>query len=191
MPPRIVSDYGFKHLGGQQSHQASWKRSVFEVYQSASVPDDWTPILKDYCDNAGIEYFSSPYDFAATDLLDDYVRAHKIGSGEIDWIETLEYIASKGKPVLLATGACDIGEVQRAVHAILRFNSQLVLMQCNTNYTASAEEFQTYQSERTQNLRADVPRGDPWPFRSHRRAHHCAGRSGTWGEGDRETLHRR
>ncbi len=43
----IVSDYGFKHLGGQQSHQASWKRSVFEVYQSASVPDDWTPILKE------------------------------------------------------------------------------------------------------------------------------------------------
>jgi sialic acid synthase SpsE len=137
----IVSDYGFKHLGGQQSHQASWKRSVFEVYQSASVPDDWTPILKNYCDNAGIEYFSSPYDFAATDLLDDYVRAHKIGSGEIDWVETLEYIASKGKPVLLATGACDIGEVQRAVHAILRLNSQLVLMQCNTNYTASAENY--------------------------------------------------
>jgi len=137
----IVSDYGFKHLGGQQSHQASWKRSVFEVYKSASVPDDWTPILKEYCDQKGIEYFSSPYDFAATDLLDDYVRAHKIGSGEIDWTETLEYIASKGKPVLLATGACDIGEVQRAVHAILRLNPRLVLMQCNTNYTASAENF--------------------------------------------------
>ena len=105
------------------------------------MPDDWTPILKDYCDRAGIEYFSSPYDFAAIDLLDDYVRAHKIGSGEIDWIETLEYIAAKGKPVMLATGACDIGEVQRAVHAILRLNPQLVLMQCNTNYTASEENF--------------------------------------------------
>ncbi len=139
--PGIVSDYGFRNLGGQQSHQASWKRSVFEVYQSASVPDDWTPILKEYCDKTGIEYFSSPYDFAATDLLDNYVRAHKIGSGEIDWIETLEYIAAKGKPVLLATGACDIGEVQRAVHAILRLNPQLVLMQCNTNYTASKENF--------------------------------------------------
>jgi N-acetylneuraminate synthase len=139
--PKIVSDYGFKNLGGQQSHQANWKHSVFEVYQSASVPDDWTPILNEYCDRAGIEYFSSPYDFAATDLLDDYVKAHKIGSGEIDWIETLEYIAMKGKPVLLATGACDIGEVQRAVHAIFKFNSQLVLMQCNTNYTASVENF--------------------------------------------------
>ena len=137
----IVSDYGFKSLGGQQSHQSHWKRSVFEVYQSASVPDEWTPILKEYCDQVGIEYFSSPYDFEATDLLDPFVSAHKIGSGEIDWLEALEHIAKKGKPVLLATGAANIGDVQRAVHAILEINSQLVLMQCNTNYTADRENY--------------------------------------------------
>jgi sialic acid synthase SpsE len=50
-------------------------------------------------------------------------------------------MARKGKPVILSTGACDIGEVQRAVHAVLAINSQLVVMQCNTNYTASAENF--------------------------------------------------
>lgn len=139
--PKIVSDYGFKSLGGQQSHQSKWKRSVFEVYQSASVPDDWTPILKEFCDQVGIEYFSSPYDFEATDLLDTYVSAHKIGSGEIDWLEALEHIARKGKPVLLATGASNIGDVQEAVHTILKVNPQLVLMQCNTNYTADRENF--------------------------------------------------
>lgn len=139
--PGIVSDYGFKSLGGQQSHQSRWKRSVFEVYQSASVPDEWTPILKEYCDQVRIDYFSSPYDFKATDLLDPYVPAHKIGSGEIDWLEALEYIARKGKPVLLATGAASIGDVQRAVHTILKINPQLVLMQCNTNYTADRENF--------------------------------------------------
>ena len=37
---KIVSDYGFKNLGGQQSHQAKWKKSVFDVYQDASVPFD-------------------------------------------------------------------------------------------------------------------------------------------------------
>ena len=36
---KIVSDYGFRHMGGQQSHQSKWKKSVFEVYQDASVPD--------------------------------------------------------------------------------------------------------------------------------------------------------
>jgi sialic acid synthase SpsE len=139
--PRIVSDYGFRALGGQQSHQSSWKKSVFEVYKDASVPFDWTPILKETCDKAGIEYFSSPYDFEAVDKLDSYMPAYKIGSGEIDWLEALQRMAAKGKPVLLATGAADIGEVQRAVHSILAVNSQLVLMQCNTNYTASLENF--------------------------------------------------
>jgi N-acetylneuraminate synthase len=50
-------------------------------------------------------------------------------------------MAKLGKPVLLATGASNIGEVQRAVKIILEHNPQLVLMQCNTNYTASLENF--------------------------------------------------
>ena len=139
--PKIVSDYGFRSLGGQQSHQAAWKKSVFEVYQGASVPFGWTPILKETCEKTGIEYFSSPYDFEAVDQLDAFMPAYKIGSGEIDWLEALERMAAKGKPVLLATGAATIGEVQCAVHAILAINPQLVLMQCNTNYTASLENF--------------------------------------------------
>jgi N-acetylneuraminate synthase len=69
------------------------------------------------------------------------VPAYKIGSGDINWLETLEYIARKNKPVLLATGASDMGDVQRAVNTILAINPQLVLMQCNTNYTASLENF--------------------------------------------------
>lgn len=139
--PRIVSDYGFKSMGGQLSHQAKWQKSVYEVYQDASLPFEWTPILKDECDRVGIDYFSSPYDFEAIEMLDPYVPAYKVGSGEIDWLEALERMASRGKPVLLATGASTIGEVQRAVHTILAINPELVLMQCNTNYTGSPENF--------------------------------------------------
>jgi sialic acid synthase SpsE len=138
---KIVSDFGFKSMGGQVSHQASWKKSVFQVYADASIPLDWTPILKEECDKAGIDYFSSPYDFEAVDKLDPYVPAHKIGSGDITWPEMLEYIAGKGKPVILSTGASNIGEVQQAVHTILAINQQLVLLQCNTNYTASIENY--------------------------------------------------
>jgi len=139
--PKIVSDYGFKHMGGQISHQAAWKKTVFQVYQEASIPFEWTPVLKDECDRAGIDYFSSPYDFEAIEMLEPFVPAYKIGSGEIDWLEALEKMAIKGKPLILATGASNIGEVQRAVHTILQHNRQLVLMQCNTNYTASPENF--------------------------------------------------
>jgi len=74
-------------------------------------------------------------------MLDPYVPAFKAGSGEIDWIEALERMARFNKPVLMATGASTIGEVQRAVNSILAINPQLVLLQCNTNYTASPENF--------------------------------------------------
>jgi sialic acid synthase SpsE len=137
----IVSDRGFRDLGGQQSHQASWKQPVFEVYQSASIPLDWTPALVETCRDAGIHYFTAPYDFRAVDELAPFMPAIKIGSGDVTWIEIVERIASKGKPVLLATGASDIGDVQRAVAAVLRHTDQLVLMQCNTNYTGSLDNF--------------------------------------------------
>jgi len=138
---KIVSDLGFRELGGQQAHQASWKKSVVEVYRGASVPWEWTPLLKAECDRAGIDYFSAPYDFGAVDMLDPFVDVYKIGSGDITWLEMLEKVAAKGKPVMLATGASDIGDVQRAMRCLQATGVPLVLMQCNTNYTASLDNF--------------------------------------------------
>ncbi|GAA1841456.1 N-acetylneuraminate synthase family protein [Microbacterium koreense] len=134
----IVSERGFRELG-QVSHQASWQKSVFEVYEDASIPHAWTPELKAACDEAGIAYFSAAYDLDAVDMLDPYVPAFKIGSGDITWHESLEYTARKGKPMLLATGASELDDVVRAVDVIRAVNVDLVLMQCNTNYTASPE----------------------------------------------------
>ena len=138
---KIVSDVGFKSLGGQLSHQSKWKKSVFDVYQDASVPHDWTPFLKAECDQVGIEYLSSAYDFEAVDMLDPYVPAYKVGSGDIDWNEMLLHTARKGKPVLIATGAASMADVVRAVEIIESVTSELVLMQCNTNYTGSNANF--------------------------------------------------
>jgi N-acetylneuraminate synthase len=139
--PKIVSDYGFTHMNSQVSHQATWKKSVFEVYEGASISFDWTNSLKGVCDECDIEYFTSPYDYDAIEHVAPFVPAFKVGSGEIDWIEALEHMASKGKPMIVATGAADIADVQRAAHAVLRLNRELVLMQCNTNYTASLENY--------------------------------------------------
>ena len=74
-------------------------------------------------------------------MLDPFMRIYKVGSGDITWPEILERIASKGKPVFLATGASTLADVVRAVDVISALNPQLVLMQCNTNYTASLENF--------------------------------------------------
>ena len=137
----IVSDRGFAELGGKLSHQASWTKPVVEVYAEASIPHDWTPVLAQACADVGIEYFSAAYDFAAIDMLDEYVPAYKVGSGDVDWIEAIERAAAKGKPMLIATGAASIGDVARAVEAVYRHTHELVLMQCNTNYTASLDNF--------------------------------------------------
>ena len=121
----IVSDAGFRALGGQQSHQSSWQKSVFEVYREASVSTDWTEALKETCDKAGITFFTSPYDFSLADHIDPYVPAYKIGSGDITWLEMIRHIASKGKPYILATGASTMDDVLRAVAAALAVNPQL------------------------------------------------------------------
>ena len=141
----IVSDHGFKSMGSQQSHQSKWKKSVFEVYQGASVSTDWTETLKDTCNDAGISFFTSPYDFDLVDHIDDYVNAYKIGSGDITWIEMVEKIASKNKPYILASGASTFEDVDRAVSAGLAINKDLALLQCNTNYTGSLENMKYIQ----------------------------------------------
>lgn len=137
----IVSDLGFRELGRQAGHQADWKKSVFEVYQDASLDLAWTPILKKTCDEAGIIFFTSPYSMELVDEVDAHVPAYKIGSGDITWLEIVEYIARKGKPVLLAAGASTFDETKRAVEAVRMHNRQLILMQCNTNYTGSPDNF--------------------------------------------------
>jgi len=137
----IVSDYGFRALNGQQSHQANWKKSVYEVYDDAALPLEWTSQLKATADEAGIDYFTAPYDLALIRQLDPYVCAWKVGSGDITWHEEIVELAKGGKPLLIATGAADMHEVQGAMKVAMEYCDKLVLMQCNTNYTASLENF--------------------------------------------------
>lgn len=137
----IVSDEGFKALGGQMAHQASWKKSVYEIYEQYQTPRDWTGHLIEEAQKAGIDLMTTPYDEAAVELWDPHLKAYKIGSGDITWPQFIASVARRGKPVLLATGAADMADVQRAVQAALVENPALCLMQCNTNYTGSLENF--------------------------------------------------
>ena len=137
----IVSDYGFKNLGCKASHQEKWKKSVYEVYEDASIPSKWTEILKDACDDNKITFFTSPYSIELVDGVDDYVSAYKVGSGDITWIDIIKHMASKKKPIFIATGASNFGDVCNAMDAAMDKNKDVVLMQCNTNYTAKKENF--------------------------------------------------
>lgn len=139
--PTIVSDYGFRQLGSQLSHQASWNKSVYEVYAAASLPMEWTQTLRETCEAANIDYLTAPYDPSLLDQLAPNVAAWKLGSGDITWPAMIEAMARYGLPILIATGAADIQDVRRAVAAARRYEDRIVLMQCNTNYTVSLDNF--------------------------------------------------
>jgi sialic acid synthase SpsE len=138
---KYVSDYGFKNLGAKFSHQSKWEKSIFNVYKDAEVPRSWTVELNEYCNQLDITFFTTPYDLDTVDYINDFVPAFKIGSGDIAWHAMLKKIANTKKPVLFATGASTMQEVINAVNIISSINKDVILMQCNTNYTGNEENF--------------------------------------------------
>jgi len=138
----IVSNRGFHDLGSKLSHQKSWTKDVVDVYREAELPIEWTAELITACDDAGVDYFTAPYDLGFIDFLKDKMPFYKVGSGDITFLQGLEAISKAGLPVLLATGASDLEEVEQAVGVFKSTNNPLVIMQCNTNYTGSDLNFE-------------------------------------------------
>jgi N-acetylneuraminate synthase len=136
----IVSRHSFDRMK-KLGHQSKWKKSVYQVYKEASLNLNWTRKLYNECKKINIDFFTSPYSIELVDHVDRFVSAYKIGSGDITYSEIVEYISKKKKPVILATGASSITEVERAIKIIKKFNKNICIMQCNTNYTGSKENF--------------------------------------------------
>ncbi len=130
---KIVNDIEFQKLDNLKTHQSDWKKSVSEIYDEYHFRREWTEEIYKECIKAEIEFSTSPYDFDAVNEVDQYVNFFKIGSGDISWTQIIEFIDSKQKPVLLATGAAILEDVVRAVSVCK--NNRPIIMQCNTNYT--------------------------------------------------------
>ena len=132
---RIVSREGFASMQLKGVH-GSWKRPVDEVFKEVEFPREWHKEFFEYCWKIGITPSTAAYDYEGVDLVDKIgIQFYKIGSGDITWLEMVEYIARKGKPLMLATGASTLAEVKDAVDVIRKTgNKKLVLMQCITNY---------------------------------------------------------
>jgi pseudaminic acid synthase len=137
---KIVSAKGFSSMNLQGVH-GTWNKPVDQVFKEAEFPREWHEDFFAYCREIGIEVSSSPYDFEAVDLMEKLgATFYKIGSGDITWHEMLSYIAKKGKPIILATGASTLAEVDEAVSVIAQTgNRDLALLQCITNYPSKIE----------------------------------------------------
>jgi len=103
-----------------KKHDSFWKEEMQE--------------LKDYCDEVGIEFMSTPFDVESAEFLNDMMDVFKISSSDITNKPFIQYICSFGKPIILSTGASDLEEVQDAVNWIKPFNVPLALLHCVLNY---------------------------------------------------------
>lgn len=149
---KIVSDRGFSLMKLKGVH-GSWGRTVSEVFKDAEFPISWHKEISEYCRKVDIHFSTSPYFTEAVDLCVELdVPFIKIGSGEITWLEMIDYIARKGIPIMLATGDATMSEIDEAVRIIeATGNKNLVLMQCITNYpskidSANVNVLKTYQN---------------------------------------------
>lgn len=115
---------------------------LYELYQEAYTPWEWHKQLFEAAAKEGLVCFSSPFDFTAVDLLEELdVPAYKIASFEITDIPLIEYVASKGKPVIISTGIAEVEDIELALEACRRMgNNDIALLKCTSSYPAPIEE---------------------------------------------------
>lgn len=97
--------------------------------------------LCDYSRTIGIDFMSTPFDYASADYLYDMIDIYKISSSDLSNTPFIEYIAKKGKPIYLSTGAAYISEIERAVRVILDAGCKdLCIMHCVLSYPTKDED---------------------------------------------------
>lgn len=125
------------------AHGTIWDGvTLYKLYQEAYTPWEWHKELFCYAKEIGIEIFSTPFDNTAVDLLEKLnVRRYKIASPEITDIPLIEYVASKGKPIVISVGIATLEEIFEAVEACRRQgNADITLLQCTSQYPANPED---------------------------------------------------
>lgn len=91
-------------------------------------------------DELGIDFFSTPFDFASAEFLANVVPFFKIASGDLRNTPFLDYVASFNRPMIVSTGGSTIADVLRAYETIARHHEQIVLLQCTASYPAEFRE---------------------------------------------------
>ena len=140
-PDTITIDCDNEHFQIKQG--TVWDGQVLhELYEDAYMPWDWQPKLKKIAENLGLIVFSSPFDKTSVDFLEDMdVPAYKIASFEITDIPLIEYVASKGKPIIISTGIASFEDIELAVKTCLDVgNKEIALLKCTSSYPAPLEE---------------------------------------------------
>lgn len=121
----------------------TWKgENLYHLYGKAYTPWEWQGILKEEADKVGIDFLSTPFDVTAVDFLEDLgIDFYKIASFEMVDLPLIEYVASKGKPIIMSTGLGTLEEMREAVETVYGTgNHSLALLKCSSVYPAEARD---------------------------------------------------
>lgn len=130
---------------------------VYKAFSSLELPDDWHFELKRCADEAGIEFFSTPFYLEAVDLMERVgVRTYKIASGDISFLPLLQAVGATGKRVIMSTGASALVDIEAALNVLTQSGARnITLLHCVANYPPRWEEM---------NLRAMVTLKEEFGF---------------------------
>lgn len=116
-------------------------RSLYEIMKECELSIDEHKMLKEKAEALDLMFMSTPFSIQAVDLLEEVgVAAYKIGSGEVTNIPFLEYVAERGKPIIISTGTASWDEVGTAIAAVRKRVKDIILMQCTSNYPTAYKE---------------------------------------------------
>ncbi len=130
-----------------QKENLGTNESQLEMVKKLELKFDDFRKLKDYCDTKNIQFLTTPFDYESADFVDDLINLFKIPSGEITNFPFLKHLARKGKPIILSTGMCNLGEVENAINTIKSCSPSidaqhppLTLLHCTSNYPTSYDD---------------------------------------------------
>ena len=115
-------------------------RTLYDLYEEAHTPWDWHEQLFKLANELGMDCFSTPFDKTAVDFLETLdPPCYKIASFELVDLPLIEYVASKGRPIIMSTGMGTLAEISDAVAVIKKAGVPLALLKCTSAYPSPPE----------------------------------------------------
>ncbi|OUP09316.1 N-acetylneuraminate synthase [Mediterranea sp. An20] len=146
IPKQVISK--FAEMATYQKINVGKQESQLEMCEKIHLPLSCYASLREYCNDIGIKFLSTPFDLQSIDTLSilgmDYM---KIPSGEVTNLPYLRKIARLHMPVILSTGMCRLGEIEEALDVLLSNGlslSMISLLHCNTEYPTPMSDVNLY-----------------------------------------------
>jgi len=125
------------------NHGTAWDGEyLYDLYKRAYTPWEWHKEIFKVAKEEGLVCFSSPFDNTAVDLLEELkAPIYKIASFEIQDIPLIEYVASKGKPIIFSTGIAEIEDIELAIETCRKAgNNDITILKCTSAYPADPKD---------------------------------------------------